>query len=304
LLVWADGETNQTAAGALHAGFRMNGASGVVAVVRLEDGLPVVVDYIGYQGLGAHQSYGAYPEGDAWNRQLFDTPTPAAANNPTSAPVEVRINEWMADNELGGVLADESGDFADWIELYNPGATGINLAGYRVTDNTADTNKFVIPPGWNIPARGFLLLWANKEASTLQYLHTGFKLNASTGGVIAVFAPDGRCADLVRYGPQRANVGEGVYPDGGTEQYALPLATPGAANRRFEVTAIRAGAPGELRMTWNTLPGHEYRVMTTPSLQNTNWLAYGPDTNAHADTLTVTVSPDQSNRFFRLMQVR
>jgi hypothetical protein len=33
---------------------------------------------------------------------------------------EIRINEVVAENEM--VLADEDGDFSDWVETYNTGA--------------------------------------------------------------------------------------------------------------------------------------------------------------------------------------
>lgn len=40
----------------------------------------------------------------------------------------VRINEFMALNST--ILADNDGDYSDWIELYNPIPMDINLAGH------------------------------------------------------------------------------------------------------------------------------------------------------------------------------
>ncbi|MGB7329589.1 MAG: CotH kinase family protein, partial [Rubripirellula sp.] len=43
--------------------------------------------------------------------------------------VEVYINEIMADNDATIEDPDEAGAFEDWIELYNPGATSVDLSG-------------------------------------------------------------------------------------------------------------------------------------------------------------------------------
>ena len=42
------------------------------------------------------------------------------------------ISEFLADNEEG--LPDSNGERHDWIELYNPGTTQVDLRGYFLTD--------------------------------------------------------------------------------------------------------------------------------------------------------------------------
>ena len=59
---------------------------------------------------------------------------PAIAN--FGAP---RITEFMAAN--GSELADEDGEFSDWIEIHNPDSAPISLAGYHLTDNAANLEK-------------------------------------------------------------------------------------------------------------------------------------------------------------------
>ncbi len=51
------------------------------------------------------------------------------------------ISEFMASNDAG--LADEDGDFSDWIEVHNPDATAVNLDGYFLCDDTADLRGWV-----------------------------------------------------------------------------------------------------------------------------------------------------------------
>src|SRR5439155_26831186 len=50
------------------------------------------------------------------------------------------ITEFMAANV--STLADEDGEFAGWIEIQNPDSTPISLAGYHLTDNAANLDKW------------------------------------------------------------------------------------------------------------------------------------------------------------------
>lgn len=43
------------------------------------------------------------------------------------------INEFMASNS--GTIDDGNGQSSDWIEIYNPTATEIDLAGWHLTDD-------------------------------------------------------------------------------------------------------------------------------------------------------------------------
>ncbi len=58
----------------------------------------------------------------------------------------VVINEFMAHTDLPDV---------DFIELYNHANQAVNIGGCILTDD-ASTNRFVIPGGTTIPARGFV----------------------------------------------------------------------------------------------------------------------------------------------------
>lgn len=69
------------------------------------------------------------------------------------------INEFMASN--GNTLADEDGEFADWIELYNPGTTSVDLSGWGLSDNESDLFKWVFPEETTIAPQSHLLIWAS-----------------------------------------------------------------------------------------------------------------------------------------------
>jgi hypothetical protein len=146
-----------------------------------------------------------------------------------SAP---RINEFMAANDTG--LKDEDGDFSDWIEIYNPDATAVSLAGYYLSDNPQNLSKWKFP-AVTLNSGGYLVVFASGKDrnNPAGKLHTGFQLD-SEGDYLALVAPD-KTTILTEfspaYPPQFDNVSYGV---GGT--VAAPLwsffsaATPGAAN--------------------------------------------------------------------------
>ena len=61
---------------------------------------------------------------------------PVLALTPSAWTQSVLISEFLASNDDG--LADEDGDFEDWIELYNQGDIAINLAGWYLSDDPED----------------------------------------------------------------------------------------------------------------------------------------------------------------------
>src|SRR5687768_3536299 len=98
------------------------------------------------------------------------------------------ISEIMPANDR--TLADEDGQFPDWIEINNPGTSPLNLAGYFLTDNSLEPTKWAFP-SVTIPPGGFLVVFASGKNRTNNpaRLHTSFGLNAG-GGYVALVNPD------------------------------------------------------------------------------------------------------------------
>jgi len=69
----------------------------------------------------------------------------------------------MAAND--SVLADEDGEFSDWIEIQNPQGVPISLAGYHLTDNAANPGKWTLP-ALTLDAGGYLILFASGKNRT------------------------------------------------------------------------------------------------------------------------------------------
>lgn len=231
LVVWADGEPEESAAGELHTNFRLDATQGSVALVRIQSGAPAVMDHLQYRDQPPGLSYGSYPNGQPIERQLFHLVTPGATNTPGAPPVEVFFNEWMASN-TGIVLDPADGDTDDWFELHNAGALAADLSAYTLTDNLDDPARFVVPNGTVIPAGGFLLVWADEEDSqaTNGQIHANFKLSGA-GEALGLYAPDGAPVDTIEFGPQFENVSEGRFPDGGEPPFvSMPSPSPGEPN--------------------------------------------------------------------------
>src|SRR5262249_11037905 len=146
-----------------HTSFTLTSSNGSVALSRLVDGLPQVMDYLNYSGLGPDQSYGDFPDGQPFDRQIFDLPTSGTTN--VAPPLTVVINEWLASNVLGvnGYPDPGDGHYDDWIELYNSGLQPANIGGLYLTDDLTNRTQWRIPDGTIIPPGGYQLIWADND---------------------------------------------------------------------------------------------------------------------------------------------
>ncbi|MDB6040800.1 MAG: wapA 2, partial [Verrucomicrobiales bacterium] len=231
LVVWADGQTEQSTPSALHTSFRLNASNGSVALVRNQS-TPVVMDFLDYKQFPPDRSFGSYPDGEPRGRRSFFFVTPGASNNPAFPGVNLTINEYMADN-LATILDPATGQFDDWFELYNAGTNAVDLTSYRLTHLLTNSSEFSIPPGYVLAPGAFLLVWADKATAANQSnsdLHVNFKLTKA-GGEIGLFDPNGSLVDSIVFGGQTTDISEGRFPDGAEGPVvAFNVATPGSGN--------------------------------------------------------------------------
>ena len=90
---------------------------------------------------------------------------------------EIVINELMANNQ--SVVADQDGEYDDWIELYNTSSYDVSTGGLHLSDDHLNLLKWPIP-NLVIPPNNYLIVWADSD-SDQDGLHANFKL-ASGGG--------------------------------------------------------------------------------------------------------------------------
>lgn len=134
------------------------------------------------------------------------------------------VNEVMAGNS--STLADEAGDYDDWIEITNTGATSIALGGLGLTDHLEGTPDFVFPAMTLAPGQ-YVIVWADEEPSE-GALHAPFKLDADGEDI---YLTDGAVIiDQVTFPALATDVSWGRWPNGTGGWQMLSLATPGAAN--------------------------------------------------------------------------
>jgi|GEM_PF-1217316 len=156
------------------------------------------------------------------------------------------INEILASNATG--ITDPNGEFDDWIEIYNPSATAVDLAGWYITDNLGQLTKYQFPIGGteaNVPANAWLLIWADDQTEQGD-LHTNFSLS-STGETVALVGPDGvSIVDQITFGPQQSDVSYGRITDGASPWVEFVIPTPNASNNvssiseRYGLGTLRA----------------------------------------------------------------
>jgi hypothetical protein len=170
------------------------------------------------------------------------------------------INEFLASNITTNADIVDFDDFSDWVELYNAGDAEVNLAGYFITDHPENPTKWRFPGGTKIPAKGFLLVWADGydqipgkvlqrsyypfDTYTTRYCHLNFKLDRA-GEFIGLLSPDTVLVDSVSYGVQQQDVSVGRQPDGSVQWFSFGEPTPASANT----------TPGALSLEYVSEPG-------------------------------------------------
>jgi hypothetical protein len=149
---------------------------------------------------------------------------------------DLYINEVMASNT--NTIADENGEFNDWIEIYNNTSTPADLAGLSITDDITLPAKYQFPSGSAstvIAPGGFILVWADNTVSQGP-LHTNFTLSPA-GEFIGLYASNGDLIDSLTYealGPDES-YGYDVEVDGELIIFEAGTTTPNASNTTSSV---------------------------------------------------------------------
>jgi hypothetical protein len=165
--------------------------------------------------------------GGSWNYEL----------DPNAVEGLPYISEFMASNTR--TLADEDGDYSDWIEIYNPSAVPVNLDGWSLTDNASNLRKWNFP-ATNVAGGGFLVVFASGKDRRVPgaRLHTSFQLSAG-GEYLALVNSDGNIASEFwpAFPPQVPDVSFGFAQFGNPPLFTVGAngvyfiaPTPGAAN--------------------------------------------------------------------------
>ena len=175
------------------------------------------------------------------------------------------INEIMADPTPVADLPDR-----EYIEIYNPGTTAINLKGWVLGLGS----KQKIFPDSNLPAEGYLLVTGTGGAKDLQQYGkvveiSGFAITNS-GLSITLYDSQKRLSDQIDYLPSMHRKG---FEDGG---FSLERIDPGRLcgqdNNWSTTLSTKGGTPGSENSVRAANPDHmPPRFFQIPSLTIAGW---------------------------------
>ena len=227
VLVLADSRLRADAGDTLHAPFRLS-SSGDTLLLFNRSG--AAIDTVNIPALSGDHSYARVSDSE-W--EICSEPTPGLANaqeslralREPSGESPVVVTEIVASNT--SVLEDENGEFYDYIELYNRSNEPVDLTGWHLSDDAAQTRKWSFPEVSIAPGE-YLVVYASgmNRREDLQYLHTNFSLRAE-GEQVVLADSHGRMMDCVEYELLKTNKAWTLGADGSWKS-ASP--TPGREN--------------------------------------------------------------------------
>ncbi|MCP5063523.1 MAG: T9SS type A sorting domain-containing protein [Ignavibacteriae bacterium] len=182
-LFWCDDDTIQ---GNSHTNFKLNSFGEFLAITD-NDGI-TILDSISFPAIPNDISFGRNLNMDSfWHYFVFPTPNISNFIQPNEQTYEVVISEIMSTNT--NVITDENGEFEDWIEIFNPQDTAVNLSGKFLTDNKNFLGKWRFPDNTIINSGEYLMVWCDND-STKSSLHSNFQLS-SNGEYLSLIDKDG-----------------------------------------------------------------------------------------------------------------
>ncbi len=128
------------------------------------------------------------------NEQLF--PCTPITQWLTNSPTAIQLNEVMPNNL--STVADEVGEYNDWIELYNSGNLNVNLSPFYLTDEINNWNKWKLP-ALNLFQNDFKVIWADDQPQQGNS-HTNFQISAN-----------GETIWLIRYESNAPRIVDAIY---------------------------------------------------------------------------------------------
>jgi gliding motility-associated-like protein len=145
-----------------------------------------------------------------------------------SLRAQVLINEISAANRA--IVADDYGDYEDYIELYNAGPAAVDISSFFLSDEPANPTKWQIPAGTVINAGTYRLFFCSgRDENNGLALHTNFKLNQMNGETVLFSNNIGTLLDSYALSPIQVNHSWGRQPNGGNWR-VFTTPTPGSAN--------------------------------------------------------------------------
>ena len=147
----------------------------------------------------------------------------------------VWINELLAKNEA--INVDETGEYDDWIELWNYDQAEVDLANHYLTDKRDNLTKWQFPDSAvQIFPDEYMLIWCDEDQEN-GGLHTNFKLS-SGGEFLALVHPDGETIiDSISFPSQAEDISYGrILSSDFQYEWDYLSPTPGYSNTSLHIS--------------------------------------------------------------------
>lgn len=244
LIIFCSGKNRRNPDGSLHTNFKINKDRETIILASYSG---KICDLVAVHNLPDDSSYARETSGN-WTESK--QPTPGFPNTEEGYEMFCRekyrsnkffICEVMSGNET--TLADENGNYHDWIEIKNIAGEVHNLEGYTLSDNINNLSKWEFPsfpvqPGESV----IVFLSPEYTASTRsQYLHADFGLDRK-GDVLFFSDPEGNIIQRMDI-PELTNDISYGFLDGGFEPFFFANPTPGKPNDEKSRAAAYCASP-------------------------------------------------------------
>ncbi|MBL7925020.1 MAG: CotH kinase family protein [Bacteroidia bacterium] len=225
---------------------------------------------------------------------------------PSASQAQVLINEYSASN-LSQFIDDHS-DYEDFVELYNASGAPVSLAGYHLSDDSANYMKYTFPAGASIPSNGFFRVWCSgRNTNTAVTYHTNFRLTQTknTKEKLIFSDPAGVILDSLTLAKTQLGHSRGRTTNGAATWSIFTTPTPNNSNnastpylRYADKPDFSVGAgfyqPPIILIVSTTEPGGTIRYTTNGTLPTTASTIYSNGVMLTSTSVlkAITWSPD------------
>jgi len=147
--------------------------------------------------------------------------------SPENQP-RILITEVLASNR--DIIADEDGEYNDFIELYNAGKVSVNLRGWYLSDGDNRPLRWMIPQMMLHPGEYVVFFASGKNRQQTDGIwHTNFSISTDGSEPVILTMPDGTMHHRVAPFVSLPNISYGLMDDFETYAY-MSIPTPGESN--------------------------------------------------------------------------
>ena len=171
LVIFASGKNKCPSEDKCHTSFKLGSTGETISLI---DSTGNIISRITYKELKNDYAL-SYVKG----KYIITNPTPGKENSEEEIKqvdindYKIRINEYLSHNK--GANYNSSGDYSDWVELYNYGED-ISLKGLALSDDPKNLNKFMLPD--KVIKKGeYLLIYLNDGKEVPGEISANFKLS-------------------------------------------------------------------------------------------------------------------------------